>query len=374
MRIVHIITGLKLGGTENTLYKICKHDSNNEHIVISLRHTGKYFSLLKKMKIKTYFLNISFYPLQKFFFLIRLLRSLKPDVVQTWLVHSDLIGGIASRLAGIKNVVWNIRYSALKTKNTKLNTIIILNILSKLSYLVPQLIVVNSKKGKKVYENKGYEKKKIRYIPNGYDLSILKPDKIKKKKFKIENRIFKKIPLIGNLARYDQLKDHSNLLNALSIIRSKQIDFFCVLAGPNIYKNIKLNKQLKKLKLEKHVKLIGVQTDITKILNGIDFFVLSSISEGFPNVVAESMACGAPCVATDVGDIRLIVNNNGWVVPPGNSIELAKMIEKALYEFKTSNWKNKSIEARLIIKKKFSIENMIKSYNKLWNNIKKIKK
>ena len=85
------------------------------------------------------------------------------------------------------------------------------------------------------------------------------------------------------------------------------------------------------------------------------------------------MACGTPCVATDVGDIRSIVNNNGWVVPPGNSFELAKTIEKVLHEFKTTNWKNKSIEGRLIIKKKFSIENMIKRYIKLWSNIKKIK-
>ena len=67
MKILHIITSLENGGAENTLYKICKFDKNNEHIVISLKGSGKYFSLLKKMDIKVNRLNIRFYSFNKFF-------------------------------------------------------------------------------------------------------------------------------------------------------------------------------------------------------------------------------------------------------------------------------------------------------------------
>ena len=91
MKIVHIITGLGDGGAEHTLFKICKYDEINKHIVISLKGRGKYFSLLKKINTKVYCLNINLFFIHRFFFLVRLLRSLKPDVVQTWLVHADFL-------------------------------------------------------------------------------------------------------------------------------------------------------------------------------------------------------------------------------------------------------------------------------------------
>ena len=85
MRVIHIITGLGDGGAENILYKICKHDCLNKHIVISITNEGKYSSILKKMGIKVYCMNMKIYSILKFFYLIRLLRLLKPDIVQTWL-------------------------------------------------------------------------------------------------------------------------------------------------------------------------------------------------------------------------------------------------------------------------------------------------
>ena len=192
MKIVHIITGLNDGGAEHTLFKICKYDNLNKHIVISLTGPGKYFSLLKKLKIKVYCLNASFFSIHKFFFLIRLLNLLNPDIVQTWLVHADFVGGIAARLASIKKIIWNVRYSDLKLGKAKLTTIIIIKILSKLSYLIPKSIVIASKRAKKIYEIKGYDKKKLRFIPNGYDLSILKPSKFQKINFQKKNKIKKK--------------------------------------------------------------------------------------------------------------------------------------------------------------------------------------
>ena len=97
--------------------------------------------------------------------------------------------------------------------------------------------------------------------------------------------------------------------------------------------------------------------------------VLSSrYGEGFPNVVAEAMACGTPCVATDIGDSKLIIGKTGWVVPPRNSFILAKSIENALNEKDTIKWSKRCKNVRLRIKKNFSIGNMIKSYNKVWIN------
>lgn len=368
MKIVHIINGLGDGGAEKTLFKICKYDLDNKHIVISLKYPEKYFFLLKNLGIQVFSLDANFFSIHKFFYLIKLLKKLKPDIVQTWLVHSDLIGSIAARLAGIKNIIWNIRYSNFEIGKAKFRTILIIKLLSKLSFLIPKSIVIVSKKAKKIYEIEGYDSKKLKFIPNGYNLSILKINKIKKIKFKKKLNIKKNIPLIGNVARYDPKKDHLNLLKALSILQSKKIIFFCILVGSGINKtNLRLVSQIKKLKLSKCLKLLGKKDNIFEIMNGLDLYVQSSsYGEGFPNVVGESMACGTPCVITDVGDAVYIAGKTGFAVPPNNSIKLAEAIEKAINEFRTKKWSSRINKARMRIKKKFEINKMIKSYNKLW--------
>lgn len=368
MKIVHVITGLNDGGAEHTLFKICKHDKFNEHIVVSLTGSGKYTPLLKKLEIEVYNLEANFFSAHKFFFLIKLLRLLNPNIVQTWLVHADLIGGIAARLAGIKNVIWNIRYSNLERGKAKITTVLIVKILSKLSFFIPKLIIIVSKKAKKIYETKGYDKKKLIFIPNGYDLSSLSIHESKKITFYKKNNINKGVPLIGNVARYDPKKDHPNLINALSIIRSKNIEFFCILFGNNIDQdNIELISQIKKLKLSNYVKLFGQNKNIPEVMNGLDIYIQSSsYGEGFPNVVAEAMACGTPCVVTDVGDAALIVDKNGWIVPPNNSQKLANAIEKAISEMKSINWNKRCEEARVRIEKNYDIHNMIKLYDDVW--------
>ena len=90
-----------------------------------------------------------FFSIHKFFILINLLRSLKPDIVQTWLAHADFIGGIAAKLAGINKIIWNIRYLNFEIKKAKLTTIFIIKLLSRMSFFIPKLIIIVSKKAKK---------------------------------------------------------------------------------------------------------------------------------------------------------------------------------------------------------------------------------
>ena len=177
------------------------------------------------------------------------------------------------------------------------------------------------------------------------------------------------------MARYDKKKDHLNLLNALSLIREKNINFFCTLVGSNIdKKNFILISEIKRLKLSNNVRLLGQNDNILQVMNGLDVFVQSSsYGEGFPNVVAESMACGTPCIVTDVGDAGLIVGKTGWIVPPNNPNNLAKAIEKALNEMRTKNWNKRRHKARLRIKENFNISKMLQSYNEVWSKTQSVK-
>ena len=366
MKIVHIITGLGDGGAEHTLFKICKYDKLNKHVVISFRKGGKYLKLLNNLAVKVHVLDANFFSLNKFFILVNLLRSLKPDIVQTWLVHADFIGGIASKIAGINNVIWNIRYSNIDIDKSKFITNFILIILSKLSFLIPKSIIINSKIAKKIYTNKGYDNSKLKYIPNGYDLTILKINNDHKKYLKNKYKIKKQIPLLGYVARYDLLKDHLNLLKALYLIKIKGKKFICFLVGTNINKNKILIEQIKKFNLINHVKLLGPMENISIIMNSLDIHVQSSKSEGFPNVIAEAMAHKTPCVATSVGDTSYIMGKSGWLVKPKNSTNLAIALERALDEIRGNNWNKRCNMARTRIKKKFSIKKMINSYNQIW--------
>jgi len=111
------------------------------------------------------------------------------------------------------------------------------------------------------------------------------------------------------------------------------------------------------------------QKEINKFMNGIDLHILSSkYGEAFPNVVAEAMASGTPCVVTNVGDASEIVQKTGWVVPPNNAVKLSQGIKDALNNFKKDNWNNICINARKRISYKFSIKKMIENYEKVWNN------
>jgi len=373
MKILHIIIGLNNGGAEVSLFKICKYDKKNEHVVISFMDLGKYGNELIKIGIKVYCLNITknHYSILKFLQLCRFIYFEKPDLVQTWMYHADLFGSLAARVAGIKNIVWNIRNSNLEVSKVKKRTIWIAKLLSFFSYWLPKKIIVCAKRAKKFHVDLGYCKNKMYFIPNGYDLSILKPTKIKKinirKRFKLKTNV----RLLGMVARFDPQKDHFNLLDALFSLKLKYNNFFCVLIGPGINKNNKtLCDEIKRLSLQDHIGLIGPSPYIPEIMTQLDIHILSSeYGEAWPNVVAEAMACETPCIVTNVGDSAYIVGKNGIVIPPKNSKLLSNSIIFFLREFGKKSWAARCKKARLRIKKNFDIFKMLESYSRVWNKI-----
>ena len=104
MRVLHIITGLNKGGAETLLCNLCQFDKEHEHAVISLSYVKDSQSLSSMHNFSLYTLNFPVGKIRVFglFKLYKLIKKINPDAIQTWLIHADLIGGIAARFAGMK--------------------------------------------------------------------------------------------------------------------------------------------------------------------------------------------------------------------------------------------------------------------------------
>lgn len=369
--IIHIITGLNDGGAEAVLYRLCKNDSENKHVVISMMDEGKYGPLLKEVGIEVYTLNmsagrVSFSGLIKLF---RLIKKTSPDVVQTWMYHADLIGGVVARLAGIKKVYWNIRHTILEKGISKKSTIMVAKFCAYLSRFIPYKIVCCASSALNVHAALGYKKDKMLVIGNGYELEKFSPNSEGGVGLRRDLRLEDDKVVLGMVGRYDPLKDHNNLLKALNIVVRQEFNFVCLLVGRGLTKeNRELVNKIYQLNLSDHLLLLGQRNDIPTVMNALDLHLLSSMSEGFPNVLAEAMACGTPCITTDVGDASVIVGNTGWVVPAQNSEALANAIVEAIKEKKDmQSWQLRKNACREHIVSNFSIEEMIKQYHSIWS-------
>jgi glycosyltransferase involved in cell wall biosynthesis len=375
MKVTHVITGLNDGGAEGVLFRLCNYDKENIHNVICLTALGRYGPLLRAKGVDVLALNMkrSFPSPLAFLRLVLYLRAYKPEIVQTWMYHADFFGGCAARIAGIKSVVWGIRSSILVSQHSKQATIIVSRLLSLLSYWIPCRIVVCAQKAMDVHVTIGYDRKKMRVIFNGYEIVNSNFQEDSRQNLRKSLGIKFSTKLIGMVARFDPYKDHSNLLHAVSILCKKGINLKCVLVGAGIEtKNECLRNLIAKLSLNDVVFLLGQRDDIPTIMGSIDLHILSSFAEGFPNVVAEAMACGTPAVVTDVGDAALIVGDTGWVVPPRNSLALATAIEIALHETSDPAWRTRCNAVRSRIRYNFGIDQMIENYQRIWNEAKSV--
>ena len=371
MRVLHIITGLDNGGAEAVLFRLCKLDKKYQHIVISLQAKQKYESLLKKFNVSVHTLDFSNSSINFFglFKLFKLIRQIKPDVVQTWMPHADLIGGVLARIAGVKKIFWGVHHANLIKGKINRLVIMIVRLNALLSNLVPSKIIYCAEKSREVQESIGFKKSKGVVVHNGYDTNSFFQDSSLDHIIRNELGIPDETFLIGHVGNYHPLKDQETLIKSLRYLDQKSINFNAILVGNKLEpSNKNLVTLINENGLTERIHLLGIRNDITTIMNGIDIFMLSSISEAFPNVLNEAMACETPCVTTNVGDAALIVGDTGWVVSPQDSKALAKATIEAHEEkkFHNESWEQRKKACRKRILENYSLEKMIKKYKDVW--------
>lgn len=309
------------------LYKVIKHSTNQAiHTVVSLRDGGVFQSELEALGIKVLCLELHKpYKLKWLTQFAPFIWKTKPDIIQGWMYHANVFIALFKPFLPACKMFFNIRCSTRGSQNRD-RTKLIIRLNALLSHFATK-VINNSQASIKQHEQIGFNKKNSVYIGNGFDLNVFKPSEKKRAAFRAKHQIPDGVFLIGNIARYHPMKNHIGLINAFSQIIKTHPNTLLVLAGREVNsENKELGEAIKRYQLEKNVLLIGpVQTD--KVMPALDLYVSASLwGEGFPNILGEAVACGVPCVCTDVGDSKLIVNQYGKTVEAGKEDELADTI------------------------------------------------
>ncbi len=372
---MHVITGLGQGGAESVLFRLAAWpDQRVRHSVISLTDEGVYGTRLRAAGVPVHALGMprGRVTLAGMLALRALLRRERPDAVQTWMYHADLIGGVAARLAGIRAVAWGIRNSGEHLDRSSRSARLVLKLCARLSARLPAAIVCAAQDAATRHRQHGYDGARMVVIPNGYDLSRYAPDAQARERVRALWGVAPDTPLVGCVARWDPLKDHANLLAALGglVREGRDRGLQCALVGRGMSPgNEGLAALIDAEGLRGRVLLAGPSDDVPAVMNALDLHVLSSCAEGFPNVVAEAMACGTPCVATDVGDAAYIIGDTGRVAPAQQPAALAAAIAAALAEIAAHGREAVGAAGRQRVLAEFDLRRMVESYEAVWRRI-----
>ena len=263
-------------------------------------------------------------------FLIRLRRQIRksrPDVIYSFLGGANIIAGALRLFFPRLKIAWSVRSSDMDLSRYDWTHRLAARVEQLMSFL-PDIIIANSTAGCDFAVKKGFPADRIEIIPNGIDTGRFRPDAPLRERQRNDWGLSEGQIAIGMLARLDPMKDHPTFLHAAAQLSRVRPDLHFVCAGDGPERR-GLEFLAKQLGIAGRVLFAG-EAEPVAALNAFDLLCSSSITEGFPNAVAEAMACGVPCIATDVGDSALIVGDTGAIVAPRAPESLALGILKEL--------------------------------------------
>lgn len=358
-RVLHVITGLRIGGAERMLTSLVTSiwPDSIKFCVVSLTRGGHFMARLRESGVEVLDLNIRG-PISASLGLIRLVRIIsgyRPHIVQSWMYHADLVATLAlilSRRRRQTRLYWGIRCSNMDQRRYSPILRHVIRLCTWLSF-VPDKIVANSRSGLEYHRKIGYRPRSDLVIENGVDTAVFHPDADTRRQVRRELRVDGNSPILAMVARKDPMKDHATFFTALE----KVPNAVALLIGSGTDQFPDMPRVLK----------FGETTDVGRLLSACDLTISSSaFGEGFSNALLEGMSCGLPAVATDVGDAREIIGDTGLIVPPGNSDALATAINTLLEEPADSRLRRRE-RARDRIVKNYGLETAVKNFERLYN-------
>jgi glycosyltransferase involved in cell wall biosynthesis len=374
IRIAFVLTEFVVGGAEMMLWKLVSRMDRNRFTPLVVGLSPRVDVMLQRFttaNVDCRVLGIS-RAREAPMGLLRLasaLRQFRPDLVQGWLYHANIAATVASWLVSRRTpVMWSIRgapdWDHLDNWQKRLTRWTG----KKLSPLARR-IIHNSLAGAVGHEQLGYAARNRVVLPNGFDTVAFQPSNDARQTLRRALNVHDDAVLVGLIGRYDPLKDHRNFLCAARLLKQRYPSMHVVLAGERLERsNEELGQLIRDFGLADRVHLLGLRNDINQVTAALDISVLSSSSEGFPNVIGEAMSCEIPCVVTNVGDCAWIVGDTGKIVPPHDSQGLAKAIGELL-ELGPVGRAAVGKRARARIIQEFSLDSVVRRYEDLYEAV-----
>ncbi len=367
--VLHVITSSGRGGAERMLYKLTKGAQVTSHSVICLTEPRDFGRLMEENDVSVYYLNATpggydFWVLKD---VIRIIRQEQPDVIQGWMYHGNVAALLGNGLSGwFAPTLWNVRHSLHDIRYEKWSTQLFIRAGIPLSRL-PCCVLYNSERSASQHVDLGYTDSNVHLVPNGFDCEKYQPDAEKRAHFRNELEASDDQVLVGHVAAYQPMKDHANFVRAAGVLGQQFDNLRFVMVGRGVNtENEELRSIVDQVGQNCRISLLGLRSDIPSVMNGIDVLVLSSAwGEAFPNVLGEAMACGTPCVATDVGDTPQIIGDTGWIVPTNDPNALANAIAEFTQQTRSRRFQLGQ-QARSRVLNRYSLRVVVSQYEELY--------
>ena len=374
VKIVHLATGLGMGGAEMTLLSLLANldRAEFENEVVSLSTDDPLGKRIRRLGVPVRALGMKPGAPSPagFFRLAAHLRRSRPDLIQTWMYHADFLGALAAPLAGNPPVVWNLRVTLADIRELKPATRLVVRVNAWLSHRIPKRIVCCAETARDHHVAIGYDRARMTVIPNGFDLSGFAPDPAARTYLRASLGLPPETLLVGMAARFHPQKDHQNFVQAATFLHAEMPEVRFVLWGKDVdARNAKLSNWVDEAGLHGVVHLLGLRADAAELTSSLDLATLTSAyGEAFPRVLGEAMACGVPCVSTDVGDASAILGETGRVVPARNPQALAQAWG-ALLRLPPAERQALGAAGRKRVETSFRVEKMAAAYAGLYRDI-----
>lgn len=318
-----------MGGAENQLSNLADRlrSFGHETLVVALSEGGPWASYLEHRGVRVARLKLfpkrsKFVEIRDLIRLVSVIKRIDPDIVVNFLYVPSVWGAIAARIAGVPAIISSRRDCGFQRKEAKLPCY-----MEKLSKVVTDSYVANSLAVREsLIRDEGIEPDRVHVIYNGVDL----PDIPYHWGGALREQLGISVgdTIIGMVANFWPHKNQLLLVRAAKVVLDSQRNIVFVLAGRDWHYRHTVEREVERLGLANHFRILCVMDHVSQLLPFIDIGVLCSITEGFSNTILEYMAYAKVVVATRVGGNpeAVVDGETGYLVPPDDPGQLADRI------------------------------------------------